>query len=149
LFNGIFSQDISKIDLSAFDDPTNIKGVLSVFKRGKGVKWVASSRIMHRDIPYALCYDLADAAVIFHHQAVYLKQTMADNMNCKLDLLPLPGTRSDPKGNRFGALRIAKILGHDDSNVQQAQDAVFDFFVNSPVWTQILNDNYLEDPSPN
>ncbi len=154
LFNGIFSQDISKIDQTSFSHPTNIDGVLSVFGRGtrpdgKGAKWVASSRIMHRDIPYALCYDLADAGVIFWHQATYLKDLMAKAMNCQLEVISLPGTVNNPKGNRFGTLRIAKVLGHTDKNVLKAQDYVFNFMVSSPVWTKILNDHELVDPSPN
>lgn len=154
LFNSIFSQDLSKIDTTPFASPTDIEGVLSVFGRGDdaqghGAKWVASSRIMHRDIPYALCYDLADAGVIFFHQAMYLKQLMAETMNCKLEVLNLPGNEAQPSGNRFATLRVAKILNHTQTNVLHAQDAMIDFFVNSPVWTKILEDNYLVDPSPN
>jgi len=151
LFNSIFSQDISSIDMSAFDDPTNIEAVKRVFTSGNQVKWVASSRIMHRDIPYALCFDLADAGVIFHHQATYLKNTLADadGMNCQLEIIPLPGTESFPMGNRFGTLKIAIVPGHTDTNFLLAQQYVFDFFVDSPIWTQILIDNDLVDPSPN
>ena len=154
LFNSIFSQDISQIDQTPFANPTDIDGVLSVFGRGmdpagRGAKWVASSRIMHRDVPYALCYDLADAGVIFWHQATYLKALMAETMNCQLEIVALPGTFENPKGNRFGTLRVAKILGHTDPNVLNAQNYVFDFLINSPIWTQILNDNELVDPSPN
>lgn len=154
LYHSIFSQDLSMIDMSAFDNPTDIDGVLAVFGRGPdaqehGPRWVASSRIMHRDIPYALCYDLADAGVIFSHQAIYLKQTMASTMNCQLEIVALPGTFEHPKGNRFGALHIAKVLGHSNPAVINAQDALLDFFVHSPVWTKILEDNHLLDPSPN
>jgi len=154
LFHSIFGQELSTIDLSAFDKPTDIDGVRGVFGRGPdaeehGPRWVASSRIMHRDIPYALCYDLADAGVIFHHQATYLKQTMAATMNCELEIVSLPGTVDNPRGNRFGILRIAKILGHSNPAVINAQDALFDFFVHSPIWSKILKDNDLVDPSPN
>lgn len=154
LFNSIFSQDLSSIDQSAFDNPTDIAGVLAVFGHGnnvegKGPRWIASSRIMHRDIPYALCYDLADAAVIFHHQATYLKNIMAETMNCKLEVVLLPGTVDEPRGNQFATIRIAKILGHTDPSVLHAQNALYDFFVNSSVWTRILQDHDLVDPSPN
>ena len=150
LFNSIFSQDITDFDLEPFNNPTDITGVWQVFYAGNATpKWVASSRIMHRDIPYALCYDLADAGVIFHHQATYLKTTMAETMNCPLEIIPLPGTFENPMGNRFGTLRVAKVLGHTDTNVVDAQEFVFNFLVNSPIWTQILMDNDLVDPSPN
>ena len=150
LFNSIFSQDITDFDLEPFNNPTDITGVWQVFYAGNASpKWVASSRIMHRDIPYALCYDMADAGVIFHHQATYLKATMATEMSCPLEIIPLPGTFEAPMGNRFGTLRVAKVLGHTDPDVLAAQDFVFDFLVNSTVWTQILIDNDLVDPSPN
>lgn len=66
LFEGIFSQDTSLIDTSGFANPYDVSGVQSVFTSG-AVKWVASSRIMHRDIHYALCHNEADAGVIFYH----------------------------------------------------------------------------------
>ena len=59
LFKGIFGQNSEGFDVSGFDNPYNINGVLSVFGRGTapqgtGARWVASSRIMHRDIPYKI-----------------------------------------------------------------------------------------------
>jgi len=59
--NGIFTQDISGYDLSSFDNPYDIDGVKSVFGRGPAPIgtdpiWVASSRTMHRDIPFELCH---------------------------------------------------------------------------------------------
>ncbi|MFW2373106.1 MAG: hypothetical protein ACN4GM_08285 [Gammaproteobacteria bacterium] len=149
LFDSIFSQDISTIDTSAFANPTDVPAVLRVFTSGNKMKWVASSRTMHRDIPYALCFNLADAAVIFHHQATYLKDTLATSMNCQLEIIPLPGTQAQPMGNKFATLKIAKVLGHTDTNVLNAQDYVYEFFVGSPIWTQILMKHDLVDPSPN
>jgi len=70
-------------------------------------------------------------------------------MNCELEIVSLPGTVDNPRGNRFGILRIAKILGHSNPAVINAQDALFDFFVHSPIWSKILKDNDLVDPSPN
>lgn len=148
LFNNIFSQDISNINTSAFANPTDVPAVLKVFTSGNIMKWVASSRTMHRDIPYSLCFNLADAGVIFHHQATYLKETLATSMNCQLNIIPLPGTEANPMGNKFATLKIAKVSGHTGV-VATAQTIMFDFFVDSPIWTQILMDNDLVDPSPN
>ena len=145
LFNDIFSQDITAIDLSSFDNPYDIDGIKSVFGRGPtptgtGPKWVASSRIMHRDIPYALCHDEADAGIIFYHQAKYIKETMAET-GCLLDIVPLGGSVSDPQpmaGNRVGTIHIAKVNGSYAKKVNDARDDIYDFLTTNPVWEKIL-----------
>lgn len=144
LFTSIF-QDRSEIDISGFDNPYNIDGVLSAFGRGTapqgtGAKWVVSSRIMHRDIPYALCHDEADAGVIFYHQAVYLKETLAST-GCHLEIVPLGGTVEDPQplpGNKVGKLDIAKVNGTYFKKVNDARDKIYDFLTTDPKWTDIL-----------
>jgi hypothetical protein len=168
LFNSIFSQDISTIDTSAFDNPYDINGVLAVFGVGKSSshdsdkdkdkhhsktktpKWVASSRIMHRDIPYALCHNEADAGVIFYHQAKYLKRELGLT-GCKLEIVPLGGTEAQPKpleGNKVGTLHIAKVAGTFPKKVLGARDLIYDFLTSSPIWTQIMKDHGLVDPTP-
>ena len=145
LFNSIFDQDLTNLDLSSFADPYDIDGVKSVFGRGPtpqgdGAKWVASSRIMHRDIPYALCHDEADAGVIFYHQAKYMKEIM-EPTGCLLDIVPLGGTVADPQpmlGNRVGTIHIAKVNGSYAKKVNDARDVIYDFLTTSPVWEQIL-----------
>jgi len=168
LFNSIFSQDISKINTSSFDNPYDINGVLAVFgvgeddhhkkkddKDGKHKKsvvpnWIASSRIMHRDIPYALCHNEADAGVIFYHQAKYLKRELAAS-GCKLEIIPLGGTDTEPQplpGNRVGTLHIAKVSGEFPQKVLNARDLVYNFLTASPIWTQIMADHGMLDPTP-
>jgi hypothetical protein len=145
LFNGIFGQNPASFDLSGFSNPYNINGVLSAFGRGTtpqgtGAKWVASSRIMHRDIPYALCHDEADAAVIFYHLAVRSKQTLAAT-GCNLAIVPLGGTESSPQplpGNRVASSFIAKVNGTYAKKVNDARNTIYNFFTTSPVWEQIL-----------
>jgi len=146
LFNSIFTQDLTTFNLSVFNSPYNINGVLSVFGRGPrpqgtGAKWVASSRIMHRDVPYALCNDEADAAVIFYHQATYLKRLMASR-GCRLEIIPLGGTVANPvplPGNKVGTLHIAKVNGSFSQKVSDARDIIYNFLTTDPVWEQILN----------
>lgn len=153
LFNSIFTQDPSTYDLMVFNNPYNIDGVLSVFGRGSlpqgsGAKWVASSRIMHRDIPYALCHDEADAGVIFYHQAVWLKETLAST-GCNLDIVAMGGTASDPlplPGNRVGTLHIAKVNGSFAKKIRDARDVIYDFLTADPVWEQILISHGLLKP---
>ena len=145
LFYKIFDQDNSQF---SFGNPYDIDGILSVFGRGSSPKpitpkWIASSRIMHRDIPYALCHDQADASVIFYHQAVYLQETLAST-GCKLAIVPLDGNLSgtvptpDLPGNRIGKLHIAKVNGSYAKKVNDARDILYDFFTSDPMWTKIL-----------
>jgi len=155
LFNGIFSQNIAEFNISAFDNPYNIDAVLSVFgkgtqARGNSPKWIASSRIMHRDIPYALCHDEADAGVIFYHLAIYLKRELALT-GCELQIIPMGGTVDNPQplpGNRVGTLHIAKVEGDYPPNVLAARDLIYDFLTASPIWTQIMADHGMDDPTP-
>jgi hypothetical protein len=155
LFNSIFSQDTSKFDLSAFDNPYDIDDILDVFgegerNRGKPPKWIASSRIMHRDVPYALCHNEADAGVIFYHQAKYLKRVLGMT-GCKLEIIPMGGTESDPMplpGNKVGTLHIAKVSGDFAPKVLAARDLVYNFLTSSATWTKIMAEYGLDDPTP-
>jgi len=169
LFNSIFSQDIAKIDTSSFDNPYDINGVLAVFgvdnkhhhkkddddddykrKKRSIPKWIASSRIMHRDIPYALCHNEADAGVIFYHQAKYLKHELGLT-GCKLEIIALGGSETDPKplpGNRVGTLHIAKVAGTFPQKVLDARDLIYSFLTVNPIWTQIMADHGMVDPTP-
>jgi hypothetical protein len=158
LFNSIFSQDLSQFDLSAFNNPYNISAVQSVFSSGNNgnqenhntPNWVASSRIMHRDIPYALCHDEADAAVIFYHQAKYVKETLGAT-GCNLEIVPMGGTVDNPQpldGNKIGKLFIAKVSGTFPQKVLDARDLVYNFLTSSTVWTEILNEYGMKGPTP-
>jgi len=150
LFDSIFTQDLANFDLSVFDNPYDINGVMSVFGRGtapqgSGAKWVASSRIMHRDVPYALCNDEADAAVLFYHQATYLKRLMYPR-GCNLEIVPLGGTVANPvplPGNKIGVLRVAKVNGSFSTKVNDARDVIYDFLTTDPMWEQIMNSHRL------
>jgi hypothetical protein len=150
IFKKIFGQDLSAIDTSGLDNPFDHVALLSVY-RSSGVRWVASSRIMHRDIPYALCNDYADVAVIFHHQALYLKNTMA-SLGCQLEIVPFkPGGRvpeTTLSGNKIGSLCIAKVNGGFSHEVRKGRDLIYDFLTASPVWTRILADHGIDDPTP-
>jgi len=151
LFNGIFSQNAASINTSSFANPYDVQGVTKVFHNGeKSPRWIASSRIMHRDIPYALCYDEADAGVIFYHQAKYLKREMG-KIGCKLDIVAMGGTAEDPKplpGNKVGKLFIAKVSGEFPAKVLAARDVIYDFMTKSKTWTKIMADHGMDDPTP-
>lgn len=145
LYDSIFEWQPTSLDLTKYDNPYNIDDVKSVFGRGptpqgEGAKWVASSRIMHRDIPYALCHDEADVGVIFYHQAKYIKETMA-TIGCNLDIIPLGGTVADPQplpGNKVGTIFVAKVIGSYAKKVNDTRDDIYDFLTTNPVWEQIL-----------
>lgn len=154
LYNSIFGQSLGVFDLSVLDNPYDINGVLSIFGRGttpqgSGAKWVASSRIMHRDIPYALCHDQADAGIIFYHQAVYIKETLAGT-GCQLEIVALDGNGSAPNvnlpGNNVGTLYIAKVNGSYAKKVNDARDKIYNFLTGDPMWQTILNEHGMLKP---
>lgn len=149
IFNSIFSQDISKIPTKNLENTFDHKKFLSVFK-DKNLRWVASSRIMHRDQPYALCNDYADVGVIFYHQALYLQKTLAP-LGCDLKVVPFhSASKSSPEkklaGNKIGTLFIAKVNGDFPKKVQEGRDLIYNFLTTSPVWGKIMNDHGIDDP---
>lgn len=150
IFASIFGQDLSEIDTEDLDDAFNHKRMLKVYKSDH-VRWVASSRIMHRDQPYALCNDYADVGIIFYHQALYLKRTLA-SLGCELEIIPFhpDGTvpETDLPGNRIGTLHIAKVVGEFDQKTLEGRDVIYNFLTTSPIWSQILADYGMDDPTP-
>ena len=155
LFASIFDWTPAGLDLSLKDFPYNIDGVMSIFGRGSapqgsGAKWVASSRIMHRDIPYALCHDEADAAVIFYHQAKYItSETTVKDTQCHLAIVPLGGDEMNPNpspGNKVGTLHIAKVNGTYAKKVNDARDKLYNFFTTNPIWGAILEKHGMIAP---
>lgn len=149
IFNDIFSQDLSIINTENLANTFNHKKFLDVYK-DDDLRWVASSRIMHRDIPYALCNDYADVGIIFYHQAKYLKKEMAA-LGCNLKIVPLGGTEENPQpvaGNQVGALFIAKVAGDFSANVMGARDLIYNFLTADSIWTQIMDEHGLDDPTP-
>jgi len=148
IFNSFFSQDLAELDLRGLDNAFNHKKFLKVYKRDD-VKWVASSRIMHRDVPYALCNDYADAGVIFYHQAKYLKREAA-KFSCDLEIIPMGGTAENPMpvaGNRVGTLKIAKVNGTFSNEVKLAADIIYDAMTTAGgVWETILIEHGMVFP---
>jgi hypothetical protein len=150
IFESIFGQDISKINTEDLNNTFNHNKIAKVYK-SSGVRWVASSRIMHRDQPYALCNDYADVGVIFYHQAVYLKETMAP-LGCDLEIVPFHPQGIAPEttlsGMPVGTLHIAKVAGSFDQKTLDGRDLIYNFLTTSPVWTQIMADHGMDDPTP-
>ncbi len=149
IFNDIFSQDTSKLKTENLAVTFDHEKFLEVYQ-DEDVRWVASSRIMHRDIPYALCNNYADAGIIFYHQAIYLKREMAV-LGCNLNIVPLGGSEENPaplSGNKIGALHIAKVTGDFSTNVMGARDLIYNFITADPIWTRIMDDHGMDDPTP-
>lgn len=150
IFNNIFDQDISGVDTDALNNPFDHDGLLTEYQTA-GIRWVASSRIMHRDQPYALCNDYADVGIIFYHQAVYLKNTMA-TLGCELEIVPFHPSGTAPEtslaGNKIGTLHIAKVNGTFSQAVLDGRDLIYNFLTTSTIWSQILTDHAMEDPTP-
>jgi len=149
VFNAIFSQDLSELDLDKLNNPFDMKEMVKFYHNEKP-KWLVSSRIMHRDIPYALCHDMADAGVIFYHLATYVK-SVAAGAGCELVIEPMGGTEADPMplpGNQVGTIFVGKVNGTFSAEALTARDYVYNFLVSSPIWTQIADKWDLDDPTP-
>lgn len=150
IFENIFGQNIPKYRLRGLQNTFNHERLTRVYKR-RGVRWVASTRIMHRDQPYALCNDYADVGIIFYHQALYLKNTMKP-LGCDLEIVPFHphGVAPDPtlNGNRVATLFIAKVAGEFSPKVEAGRDLIYDFLTNNPIWGQILDEYGMDDPTP-
>jgi len=114
------------------------------------LRWVASSRIMHRDQLYALCNDYADVGVIFYHQALYLKKTL-EPLGCNLEIVLFhPANKSAPEkklaGNKIGTLFIAKVNGNFSKKVQEGRDLIYKFLTTNPIWGIIMDNHGIDDP---
>jgi len=77
---------------------------------GNPHKWLAGSRIHHRDVPWSIAYGKADASVIMFHLGLYIRDTFANLFG----LVPLGGTIADPqplKGTTIGTRFVVRIKG--------------------------------------
>jgi len=73
-------------------------------------KWLAGSRIHHREVPWSIAFGHADAGLLFYHLARHAVQTFPH----RFEIVPLGGTVRDPQplqGNRVATLFAARISG--------------------------------------
>jgi len=127
LFNSIFNTDQKKCDVIL-----------------KTCKWVSGKRIMHREQPWAINSNKADAGVIFYHTALYIKNAFPD----KFDVVMLGGTIKNPtplKGNKIGVLQAVRLKG-DWSNSQLAATEILMGSLTSDRFTQILKKYGINRP---
>ena len=88
--------------------------------------------------------------MIFYHQAKYLKRELGKT-GCKLEIITMGGTADEPKplpGNKVGTLFITKVSGNFPAKVLAARDVVYDFMTKSPIWTKIMAEHGMDDPTP-
>jgi hypothetical protein len=46
-----------------------------------------------------------------------------------------------------GTLHIAKVSGSFEQKVLESRDLVYNFLTSDPIWTQILADHGMDDPT--
>lgn len=153
LFNTYFGQALSGLHLSGLRNPFNHAAFIETYRQ-PNLRWVASSRIMHRDQPYALCNGMADVGVIFYHQAVYLHNEMY-KLGCKLVLKPFAAGGTVPEinlsGNKIGTLFVAHVTDPNHSFTADqiaARDYIYKFLLGNPLWEKILNKHHMDFPTP-
>jgi hypothetical protein len=129
---------------SIFNNPSAQHGNVT----NKRPKWVAGKRIMHREQPFMVTNDYADAGVIFYHLARYMTETFPD----KFDWVPLGGTKEAPEpvaGNKVGVFKAVELnapAGKPWSKKQKtAADALMTSY-KSEEFTKILEKHGLRRP---
>ena len=153
LFDTYFTQSLSNLNLTGLRNPFNHAAFIETFRQ-PGLRWLASSRIMHRDQAYALCNGMADVGVIFYHQALYLQNEMY-KLGCKLVLKPfeLGGTVPETalSGNKIGTLFVAHVTDPSNSFTAAqitARDFIYKFLIGNPLWEKLLNKYHMDFPTP-
>ena len=107
-------------------------------------KWLAGSRIHHREVPWSIAYGRADAGLILYHLAKYIKESFPD----QFDIVPLGGTVDNPQplpGNATATTYIALINGTWTSQQLAARDHLYAELM-SPTFTSILQQHGLKRP---
>jgi len=117
-----------------------------LFNGGSGdpYKWLAGTRIHHRDSPWSVAYGKADAAVIFYHLGLVTKQTFPE----QFDLVPLGGTLADPqplKGTVSHVRFIGRVKGDWTARQIQARETLIETLL-SEEFTRILKKRGLSQP---
>jgi len=148
---GNFSGSIYNIAANDSNPPNDMTAEMlfnSIFNSTsmdkKHPKWVTGKRIMHREIPWAISADKADAGVIFYHLALYFKRTFPD----KFDIVPLGGTVENPKpvtGNKIGVLKAVRIKGDWNRKQYEAREALIEAMT-SEQFTPILKRHGINRP---
>ncbi|HAK60060.1 MAG TPA: hypothetical protein DCO77_06705 [Nitrospiraceae bacterium] len=124
---GSFGNYSGSINNIAANDPnppgsrTAEKLFHSIFNSDKPyAKWVSGKRIHHREVPWAVAYDHADAGLLFYHLALYAKRSFPD----LFDIVPLGGTVDSPEplpGNTRGTLFAVRIKGEVSNHGEWTQ----------------------------
>lgn len=139
---GAFGNYAETLYQVAAQDPRPPKGMTAqmLFDRvyngatGRHDKWLAGSRIHHREVPWSIAYGRGDASVIFYHLALYMVRTFPD----KFEIVPLGGTADAPvpaPGNVVGRHYAVAVKG----DWSQKQERLRDRFLHSLAATDFSN----------
>jgi hypothetical protein len=110
----------------------------------EGDKWLAGSRIHHRDLPWSVAYGRADAAILLYHLGLFTWQSFTD----KFDIVPLGGTLADPQplqGTVIGTRFIVRIKGNWSRRQLEAREKLIETLL-SRDFTTILEKRGLLRP---
>lgn len=142
--NTIYS--IAKNDPKPPGDITPEQLIDTIFNgtSGNPHKWLAGSRIHHRDVPWSIAYGKADAGVIMYHLGLYIRDTFPD----LFDILPLGGTVADPqplKGTIIGARFVVRIKGDWTPRQVEAREKLIQTLLSND-FTEILEKRGMKRP---
>lgn len=107
-------------------------------------KWLAGTRIHHRDLPWSVAYGKADAAIILYHLGLFTAQTFVDIF----DVVPLGGTVADPhplEGTSIRARFLVRIKGNWSARQLEAREKLVETLL-SDDFTKILEKRGLHRP---
>lgn len=103
---------------------------------GNPDKWLAGSRIHHRDVPWSIAYGKADTGLIMYHLGLYTRDTFPN----LFDIVPIGGTVADPqplKGTVIGSRFVVRIKGDWTLRQVEARDKLIQTLL-SDDFTKIL-----------
>ncbi|MGF1531926.1 MAG: molybdate ABC transporter substrate-binding protein, partial [Puniceicoccaceae bacterium] len=144
---GNYSRSLYQI---ALNDPNPPEGMTAedlfnaIFNNPKSGKWLAGSRIHHRETPWSLIHGEADVAVLFYHLARYVVDLFPDD----LEIVPLGGSVNDPDplpGNNVATLFAVPIEGEWTERQLRNQQALLEGF-QSEAFAEILARHHLNRP---
>lgn len=108
-------------------------------------KWLAGTRIHHRDIPWSIAYGKADAGIIIYHLGRFTQQTFPE----QFDIVPLGGNADNPQplsGTVTSVRYVVKVKGEWNSRQREAAQTFIDTLL-SDDFTAILQKRGLKRPA--
>ena len=149
---GAFKNYLNTIYAIAVQDPHPPAGmnaeklINSIFNSAKTPdKWLAGTRIHHRDVPWSIAYGKSDAGVIIYHLGRFTQQTFPE----QFDIVPLGGSVDNPQplpGTVTSVRYVVKVKGEWSARQREAAQTFIDTLL-SEDFTEILQKRGLKRPA--